>query len=190
MSVKGPYFLGYLFDTNRKTLQPYQDGIRVEATVTYTVGPGVDRAYCGEWRDPSKRSFMFGLLVDVTPGVTVDVEYKDTNGQWFALDKEDVAGGKMAIVSQLNTAPGTPAGKRWIAFSQPSAPAWLLDDSQVAKGVVQFEARVAIRPSAGPEFIPFVGRHLRDKDPKNGSFGLGAFSGGHMPSVWHVPKRP
>src|SRR6266481_4185232 len=118
-------FHAYLFDTNVATIESYHgDGLRVQGRVTYTVGPVVDAAYCKEWADLNKRSFMFGLLVDAATRQEVDVDYKDKSGNWFPLAKENTTGGTYNIIDQLNTDPGTPAGRRWVGFSQPAGYAW------------------------------------------------------------------
>lgn len=188
MSLKVNFFC-YLFDTNTATIEPYHgNGLRVEGRITYSVGVAVNPAYCLEWADSTKRSFMFGLLVDAASGQQVDVEYKNKAGNWFMLDKENDVGGPYKIVDQLNMDPGIPAGGRWVGFSQPAGVAWVLDDSKIAGGEIQFDARVGIYPSTGPEFIPFVGRHLRNKDEASNTFSPGSFSAGHMPSTWYVPK--
>jgi hypothetical protein len=182
-------FLAYRFLTNEESVCPYKStGLQVRGRVTYSVGPLVTPAYVEEWKDCAKRSFMLGLLVDAATGQQVDVEYLDTAGQWFPLDREESPGGLHDIVGQLNKDPGVPAGKRWIGFAQPAGPAWALDASHLADGVVGFDVRVGIYPTAGPEFITFVGRHLRDPDA--GNFKNGKFEDGHMPSSWYVPQLP
>ena len=180
-------FLAYRFLTLEETVASYRGGLQVDGRVTYSVGPAVNFAYIAEWKHWDKRSFMFGLLVDVASKQEVDVEYRDTRGSWFSLDKENVPGGKHKIVDQLGTDPGTPAGKRWVGFSQPMGNDWALDDSKISQGEMEFDVRVRIYPSAGPEFIPFAGRHLRDKAVA-GSFTPGTFAAGHMPSSWFVPQ--
>jgi len=183
MSLKAPeYFRGYLFDPVIATVQDYQTGLRVEAKVRYSVGGAVDATYCGQWKKADGRSFMFGLLVDV--GATLEVDYMGEDGKWFALNKEIGTG---PIADQLTDCLAAPAGKQWVAFSQPAV-AWKLDFSDVANGLVTFDARVAIYPTTGPEFIPFVGRHLNDQ-ASDGTFVPGKFAAGHMPGMWYVPKR-
>ena len=183
MSLKAPeYFRGYLFDPVLGTVEDYQGGLRVEAKVRYSVGRSVDAAYCAQWEKSTERSFMLGLLIDAAQ--TVEVEYNGKDGQWFALKRETGAG---PIVDQLVACLGAPAGKQWVAFSQPAV-AWALDASEAANGLVTFDARVAVFPTAGPEFIPFVGRHLNDR-AGDGSFVPGKFEAGHMPGMWYVPKR-
>jgi hypothetical protein len=183
MSLKAPeYFRGYLFDPVISTVQDYQGGLRVEAKVRYSVGASVDAGYCAQWEKSTERSFMLGLLID--SAATVEVDYLGKDGKWFALTRQT---GKGAIVDQLVDCLGTPAGKQWVAFSQPAV-AWALDASEAANGLVTFDARVAIFPTAGPEFIPFVGRHLNDR-AGDGTFVPGKFEAGHMPGMWYVPKR-
>src|SRR5262249_19163390 len=153
-------FTGYRFSPYIATVAPYHgDGLQVEARVTYSVGSAVNPAYCKEWADWNKRSFMFGLLVDA--GQEVDVSYKSLSLKYFALHKENTTGGTYGIVDQLNTDPGSAAGKRWVGFAQPTTDPWLLDDSLLSAGIIQFDVLVGIYPTVGPEFIPFVGRHLR-----------------------------
>jgi hypothetical protein len=184
MSLKAPdYFRGYLFDPVVSTVSEYQGGLRVEAKVRYSVGGSINATYCAQWEKAAERSFMLGLLIDAAQ--TVEVDYLAKDGQWFALTRQT---GKGAIVDQLGDCLGTPVGKQWVAFSQPAAAAWALDVSEVANGLVTFDARVAIFPTAGPEFIPFVGRHLNDR-ASDGSFVPGKFEAGHMPGMWYVPKR-
>ena len=183
MSLKAPeYFRGYLFDPIIDTVQEYQGGLRVEAKVRYSVGGSVNADYCAQWEKATERSFMLGLLIDAA--ATVEVDYLGKDGKWFALKREI---GKGPIADQLADCLGTPAGKVWVAFSQPAV-AWALDVSEVAQGLVTFDARVAIFPTTGPEFIPFVGRHLNDR-ASDGTFVPGKFEAGHMPGMWYVPKR-
>jgi hypothetical protein len=182
-------FLAYRFLTKEESVCQYRGtGLQVLGRATYSVGPQVTPTYIDEWKDCTRRSFMLGLLVDARSGQQVDVEYMDTAGQWFPLDREEEPGGAHDIVGQLNTDPGVPAGKRWIGFSQPGGRDWALDTSQLADGVVSFDVRVGIYPTSGPEFITFVGRHLRD--PDGGGFKGGKFEDGHMPSSWYVPQLP
>ena len=183
MSFKSPYFDGYLFNPDFYSLKAYQTGLQVDAKVTYSVGPMIDATHIEEWKDPNKRSFMLGLLIGSTQ--YVEVEYRDTANQWFALDKEEDPGS--GIPSDLATSVGTPPGKRWVGFKQPGAKDWYLDDSLLHFGLVQFDVRFKIYPTTGPEFVPFVGRHRQNKITAT-TFSSGSFGTGHMPSVWYVPE--
>jgi len=180
MSFTGTIFTGYVFDTYEATAAKVGDGIQVRGLATYTVNnAAVNAAYIANWKDPSKLSFMLGLYVNKNQDLTV--EYADLAGNYFPLDKEASPGGKLGIVDDLEKNFGVAADKKWIGFSQPTGKNWALMD-QLLKSIAQFEIRITITATAGPEFIPFVSRHLNDP-----GFTRGSFEKGYMSSAWYVP---